>query len=171
MDFFARSKDLIAIAIAAIAVILSLVTVLVQRRQQRQQAFQQIHDVLMTTEHQRGRWLMWEIAGAGRLPDQGSADYYLINRTLGMLDLLAHYARHGVVPRRWVLERWHHPLQQMAAAVALLVDERVAVAHWRPWPHLDWLIRAAATYRSSEGCCLPATLPPRKSGAPNAPPG
>ncbi|MEV6637999.1 hypothetical protein AB0M54_45485 [Actinoplanes sp. NPDC051470] len=168
MDFFARSKDLIAIALAVIAIILSLVTVMVQRRQQRQHAFQQIHDVLMTPEHQRGRWLMWDIAGAGRLPDQGSADYYLINRTLGMLDLLAHYARKGVVSRRWVLERWHHPLQQMAAAVTLLVDERVAVAHWRPWPQLDWLIRAAATYRSSQGCCLPVSLPPQKSDASNA---
>jgi hypothetical protein len=170
MDFFARSKDLIAIAIAVIAVILTLVTVLVQRRQQRQHAFQQIHDVLMTPEHQRGRWLMWDIAKAGRLPDQGSPDYYLINRTLGMLDLLAFYARRGVVPRRWVLERWHHPLQQMAAAVALLVDERVAVARWKPWPQLDWLIREAATYRSSDGCCLQEPLPPPQSHAPTAPP-
>jgi hypothetical protein len=169
MDFFARSKDLIAIAIAVIAVALSLVTVLVQRRQQRQHAFQQIHDVLMTPEHQRGRWLMWDIADIGRLPGQGSPDYYLINRTLGMLDLLAHYARRGVVPRQWVLERWHHPLQQMATAVTLLVDERVAVAGWRPWPQLDWLIRAAATYRSSEGCCLPAPPPPQKPKAPTAP--
>jgi hypothetical protein len=171
MDFFARSKDLIAIAIAAIAVILSLVTVLIQRRQQRHHAFQQIHDVLMTSEHQRGRWLMWDIADAGHLPDQGSPDYYLINRTLGMLDLLAHYTQRGVVPRGWVLERWHHPLQQMAAAVTLLVDERIAVGGWRPWPQLDWLIREAANYRSSEGCCLPAPPSPRKSGAPTAPSG
>jgi hypothetical protein len=47
----------------------------------------------------------------------------------------------------------------------LLVDERVAVAGWRPWPQLDWLIRAAATYRSSEGCCLPAPPPPQKPNA------
>lgn len=169
MDFFARSKDLIAIAIAVVAVILSLITVLVQRRQQRQHAFQQIHDVLMTPEHQRGRWLMWDIAEAGSLPDQGSPDYYLINRTLGMLDLLAFYARRGVVPRRWVLERWHHPLQQMAAAVTVLVEERIAVAGWRPWPHLNWLILEATSYRSSEGCCLPAPLTPRQSGAPTEP--
>jgi hypothetical protein len=114
MDWFGRSKDLIAIAIAVIAVILSLVTVLVQRRQQRQHAFQQIHDTLMAPEHQRGRWLMWEIEEAGRLPDEGSPDYYLINRTMGMLDLLALYTRRGVVPWRWVLEVWHHPLEQMA---------------------------------------------------------
>jgi hypothetical protein len=170
MDFFARSKDLLAIGIAVVAVILSVVTVLIQRRQQREHAFQQIHEILMTPEHQHGRWLMWTIAESGRLPDQGSPDYYLINRTLGMLDLLAQYAREGVVPRRWVLERWHHPLQQMAVAVRLLVDERVAVARWRPWPDLGWLIRETATYRSSLGCCLPAEPPP-KAKVPIAPPG
>jgi len=170
MDFFARSKDLIAIVIAIVAVVLTLVTVLAQRRQQRRNAFQQIHDVLMEQEHQRGRWMMWEIAGTGRLPAQDTPDYYLINRTLGMLDLLAHYTRRGVIPRRWVLERWHHPLQRMAAAVTLLADERVAVANWRPWTELDWLIRAAATYHSSQGCCLPAR-PPQKPSAPAAPSG
>src|SRR5688500_11153438 len=141
MEWFSRSKDLIAIAVAVIALAVSLATVLIQRRQQRRHAFQQLHEVLMTPEHQRGRWLMWDIAAAGRLPDAGSADYYLINRTLGMLNLLAVYTKSGVVPRRWVLEIWHHPLQQMTGAVTLLVDERIAAANWRPWPQLDWLIR------------------------------
>lgn len=168
MEWFARSKDVIAIAVAVIAVGLSLATVLIQRRQQRRHAFQQIHDVLMTPEHQRGRWLMWDIADVGRLPATGSADYYLVNRTLGMLDLLAIYARNGVVPRRWVLEIWHHPLQQMATAVTLLVDDRVAVANWRPWPQLGWLIQQAIDYHSDEGCCLPSRLPASPPAAPPA---
>jgi len=161
MDWFVRSKDLIAIMVAVIAVLLSLVTVLVQRRQQRHHAFQQLHDVLMTAEHQRGRWMMWDIADTGRLPDAASPDYYLINRTLGMLNLLAIYTKNGVVPRVWVLEIWHHPLQQMAAAVRLLADERLAVGNWRPWPQLDWLIGQAQAYRSSEGCCVPERPAPR----------
>jgi hypothetical protein len=159
MDSFERSKDLIAITIAVIAIVLSLITVLIQRRQQQRHALQQLHDTLMTPEHQRGRWLMWDIAGTGRLPDQNSADYFLINRTLGTLNLLALYTQRGVIPRRWVLEMWHHPLQQMAAAVTLLVDDRVAVAQWRPWPQLDRLIRQAQTYRSSQGCCLADAQP------------
>jgi hypothetical protein len=167
MDWFEGSKELIGITIAAIAVVLSLVTVLIQRRQQQHHAFQQIHDVLMTSEHQRGRWLMWDVADTGALPDQGSPDYYLLNRTLGMLNLLALYARRGVVPRRWVLEVWHHPLQKMDVAVTLLVDERIAVAGWRPWPQLEWLIRQAATYRSSDGCCLPVA-PPTSGTSPDS---
>jgi hypothetical protein len=62
MDWIGRSKELISIAIATAAVVLTLLTVLIQRRQQRHHAFQQIHDVLMTPEHQRGRWLMWDVA-------------------------------------------------------------------------------------------------------------
>ena len=170
MDSFERTRDLIGIAIAAIAIILSLVTVLIQRRQQRHHAFQQIHDVLMTPEHQRGRWLMWDIARAGRLPDEGSPDYYLINRTLGMLNLLALYSQHGVIPRRWVLEVWHHPLQQMAPAVTLLVNDRITAANWRPWPQLDRLIQQAATYRSPEGCCQTPSPPPPPAPRSGVPP-
>jgi hypothetical protein len=163
MDWLDRSKEFIAIAIATLAVILSLATILIQRRQQRHYAFQQIHDVLMMPEHQRGRWLMWDVARSGHLPDKDSPDYYLINRTLGMLDLLALYTRQGVVPRRWVLEVWHHPLQQMDIAVTLLVQERITVGGWRPWPQLHRLIRQAATYRSSEGCCLPPPQQPSRT--------
>lgn len=162
MEWLSRSKDVIAVVVAVIAVALSLVTVLSQRRQQQRHAFAQIHELLMNPEHQRGRWLMWEIATAGRLPPAGSPDYYLINRALGVLNLLAMYAMNGVVPRRWVLEVWHHPIQQMADAVTLLVDDRVAAANWRPWPQLDWLIRQAVDYRSGAGCCLP----PRPPAAP-----
>ena len=168
MEWISRSKDVIAIAVAVTAVGLSLAAVLIQRRQQRRHAFQQIHEVLMTPEHQRGRWLMWEIAGAGQLPAAGSADYYLINRTLGVLNLLAIYVKNGVVPRQWVLEVWHHPLQQMADAVTMLADDRVAVANWRPWPQLDWLIGQTIDYRSEEGCCLPP--PPTAALPPGAPP-
>src|SRR5437773_461077 len=93
MDGFERFTGLMGLLVAVIAVVLSLIAVLVQRRQQRHTAFQQIQDVLMTADHQRGRWLMWDVAATGRLPDVGSAEYYLINRALGMLNLLALYVQ------------------------------------------------------------------------------
>jgi hypothetical protein len=166
MEWFDWLTGLTGIVIAVIAVVLSLIAVLVQRRHQRHTTFQQIHDVLMTAEHQRGRWLMWDVVATGRLPDVGSPDYYLINRALGMLNLLALYTQQGLVPRQWVLELWHHPLTQMDAAVTLLMRERVAIAGWRPWPQLDRLIREAVTYRSTEGCCLATPEPPPPAPAP-----
>jgi hypothetical protein len=163
MAWLDRFTGLVGIVIAVIAVMLSLLAVLLQRRQQRHTAFQQIQDVLMTADHQRGRWLLWDAAATGKLPEIGSSDYYLINRALGMLNLLALYTQQGLVPRRWVLELWHHPLAQMDSAVSLMMRERVAVAGWRPWPQLDRLIREAAGYRSTEGCCVEPPGPPESS--------
>jgi hypothetical protein len=40
----------------------------------------------MAPEHQRGRWMLWEIAKSGQFPPTDSDDFYLINRTLGTLD-------------------------------------------------------------------------------------
>ena len=47
------------------------------------------------------------------LPEQLSPEFYLLNRTLGIYDTLAMYVRRRVVPRRWVLDMWHHPLAGM----------------------------------------------------------
>jgi len=174
MDWFERSKDLIGITIALIAVVLSVVTVLIQRAQQRHHAFQQIHETLMTPEHQRGRWMMWDIAVTGRFPPVGSDDFYLINRALGTLDNLGMYAWRGVVPRRWVFEVWHHPIQAMEKAVVELMDRRATDLGWRPWPHLSWLVGELHGYRSPDlPCCLappPALSPPPPLPPPAPPP-
>ena len=77
-------------AIATVAVLLSLFTVVIQKRQQQRDAFRQIQDVLMSPELQRGRWLIIEISQGRRgLPEQLSPEFYALNRTLGMYDTLA----------------------------------------------------------------------------------
>jgi hypothetical protein len=47
---------------------------------------------------------VWDVAATGKLPDADSSDYYLVNRALGMLNLLALYTEQGLVPRQWVLD-------------------------------------------------------------------
>jgi hypothetical protein len=65
MSWFGEPKDLIAIVIATLAVILSLVTVLIQKQQQQRDAYRQIYDVLMSPELHRGRWMIVDI-GKGK---------------------------------------------------------------------------------------------------------
>jgi hypothetical protein len=160
MDWFERTKDLIGITIALLAVLLSVATVLTQRAQQRHHAFQQIHEALMAPEHQRGRWMLWEIAKSGQFPPTDSDDFYLINRTLGTLDNLSLYVQRGVVPRQWVVDVWHHPLQSMEKAVLTLMDQRAAALGWRPWPHLSRFLAEVHDYRSPDLPCCQFTLPP-----------
>lgn len=96
---FDRFKDLITITIAAVAVVLSLVTVIVQKRQQQRDAYRHIQDVPMSADLQRGRWMIIEISlGKLAIPQQFSPEFYLLNRTLGMYDTLAMYVRRRVVP-------------------------------------------------------------------------
>lgn len=108
---------------------------------------------------QRGRWMIIEISPGKRdIPEQFSAEFYLLNRTCGLCDTLAMYIRRGVVPRRWVLDMWHHQLAGMRP-----VARQLALRHlenglgWTPWPELWSLVDEAARYRTSLVCC---TAPP-----------
>ena len=91
------STDLLSLTIATLAVVLSLITVVLQRWQQQREAYRGIYDVLMSEQLQRGRWLISEISRPGDLPKDRSADFYLIYRTLGWFDTLAMYHRRRLV--------------------------------------------------------------------------
>ena len=159
MHAFDRIKDLLAIVIAAIAVMLSLVAVLVQRRQQQRDAYRQIHDVLMSVDLQRGRWAIIQISlHEMPVPSEFSAEFYLLNRTLGVYDTLAMYAHHHVIPEKWVLDTWHHPLAAMKAGAEQLARRHQEIGfRWVPWPYLWDLLVKAENYRSSLACCTLST--------------
>jgi len=52
------STDLLSLLVATLAVVLSLITVALQRRQQRREAYRGIYEILMSEQLQRGRWLI-----------------------------------------------------------------------------------------------------------------
>ena len=109
MDWFEQFKDVLGVALA---IGLSFLTVILQRRQQQRDAYRQIYETLMSDSLHRGRWMINEVGQKGVLPDDPD-DLRLIYRTLGTFDNLAMYVQHGVVPRAWVMEVWHHPLREL----------------------------------------------------------
>src|SRR5215469_14972133 len=112
MNWFQTSKDLIAITIAALAVVVSLVTVILQRRQEQRAAYREIYTTLMSEDLHRGRRLVNEISKTRVIP-KDELDFRLIYRTLGVFDNMAMFARQKAVPLKWVLERvrrQHHGL-------------------------------------------------------------
>jgi hypothetical protein len=137
MNWFGEPKDLIAIVIATLAVILSLVTVLIQKRQQQRDAYRQIYDILMSPELHRGRWMIVDVSKGKRpMPEPDSPEFFLIYRTLGVFDALATYTRHRIVPRRLVLKVWRHPLLDMREGAEVI---RLRHTDWKPWEDLWWL--------------------------------
>jgi hypothetical protein len=79
-------------------VALSLITAVLQRGQQRREAYRGIYEILMSEQLQRGRWLIGEISRPEDLPEDRSPDSYLIYRTLGWFDTLAMYHQRCVIP-------------------------------------------------------------------------
>jgi len=159
MNWFQASKDLLAIAIAALAVVVSLVTVILQRRQQQRQAYREIYSALMSEDLHRGRRLINGITEANGIPKDGP-DSLLIFRTLGLFNNLAMYGRLRVVPRKWVLDVWHHPLREMERGADIIRRETAGKYEERggalsPWPQLWTLFGIAEIYRSRFACCRP----------------
>ena len=153
------STDLLSLIIATLAVGLSLTTVVLQRRQQQNEAYRGIYEVLMSEQLQRGRWLVSEISEPGDLPKDRSPDFYLIYRTLGWFDTLAMYHQRRVVPRRWVIEVWHHSLRDISTGAKVMLNDRLERDQdCAPWQHLWPLLDDAAHYQSRGLCCRPQDL-------------
>jgi hypothetical protein len=165
IDWLSRSKDVVATITATLAIILTLVTVILQRGQHNRQGYREIYNTLMSEDLHKGRWLINTIDDESKyenaLKEPGGRA--LIYRTLGIFDNLALYARKRIVPRRWVLRIWHHPLKQMEPSVKIIwmvdrkgknrEEERKAGRTLSPWPDLQWLFRKADAYVSMLPCC------------------
>jgi hypothetical protein len=154
MNWFQSSKDLIAIIIAAVAVVVSLVTVILQRRQGQRAAYREIYTTLMSEDLHRGRWLINEISKTHVIP-KDEKDVGLIYRTLGVFDNMAMFAHQRVVPLRWVLEVWHHPLRNMHDGADIIRQNVQVSPRASSWPELWILFERAQTYHSPLPCCPP----------------
>jgi len=157
MSWIQSWKDLIAIGIATLAVGVSLVTVMSQRRQEQRAAYREIYTALMSDDLHQGRWMIRKISKPGDIP-KDEQDVRLIYRTLGVFDNMAMFARHKVIPLKWVLELWHHPLNEMREGVGTIRkyakgNKKTSAAE--PWPQLWILLDKAEAYRSTLPCCPP----------------
>lgn len=154
MAWFANNKDLVGIALALAAVIVSLITILLSRRQQQLSSFLQIQDVMLGEDLQHGRRLIYRAASGSPVPAPDTADLHTVARALAVFNLLGSYVRWGMVPRRWVLDFWHTRLRSLRSGYEAVVSERVSWSEGRPpWPDLLDLMDRADKYNCRRSCC------------------
>ena len=161
MNWFEQIKDVLGIALATLAIALSLLTVVLQWRQHQRDAYRQMYETLMSEDLHRGRWLITEISATTAMPENAE-DVRLVFRTLGTFDTLAMYLRHRVVPRRWVMDVWHHPLREMRSGAEIVRAHRIHTQTQAPvvrWPQLWHLFDQAETYDTDLACCHPLGSP------------
>jgi hypothetical protein len=169
MTWFDKIKDLLGVSVALLAVVLSLITTVMQRKERQRAAYREIYTVLMSEDLHRGRWIISKISSPDEIPVDGP-EQLLVYRTLGVFDNLAMFVRHGVVPREWVLDVWHHPLRDMRTSADLIRDQHELNTGLRPWPELWSLFAQLDEYHSKLSCCVdqsrPPAAPPRRPDPP-----
>lgn len=153
--WFAEYKDLLTAVVAVCGVGLALYAALTNRAQRRRDALYRIHDLLISTDQQRGRRLLFEAARTSRFPDLDSDEYATINRAIATLDAVGLYVRRRIVPRRWLLDIWHHPLADIRPAAYAFIAYRRSVTNtgWRGGHGLEDLLDQASRYRTRHACC------------------
>lgn len=155
MRWFSDNKDLVGIALAFVAIVVSLVTVLISRRQQQANNFLAVQELMLTPELQRGRILLYRAGITGEVPSTESADYYLMVRALAVFDLMGSYVRRGIIKRRWVLEYWHPRLQSLRPGYEAMHLDRQEAYPYRVHdrPDLLELMERAERYVCHRVCC------------------
>lgn len=161
MIWFSNNKDVITAAIALLALVVSLVTVYLGGKQQQREAYREMYGTLMSDDLHRGRWMIYKIKSSSDIPPE-DPDYRLVLRTLGVFDNLAMFVDKRVIPEKWALDVWHHPLQGMRKGAEVLREaNRNSLQPGLPWPQLWTLFDKAETYRSNLACCTGGASPRR----------
>ncbi len=153
--WFTEYKDLLTVGVAVLGVGLALYGVLTNRGQRRRDALYRVHDLLTSTDQQRGRRLLFEAARTGQFPDLDSDEYATMNRAIATLDAVGLYVRRRIVPRRWLLDIWHHPFADIRPAAYAFIAYRRSVNNtgWRGGQGLEDLLDQASRYRTRRACC------------------
>lgn len=154
VSWVSANKDLLSVVLALIAISLTLFTVVLSRRQRRQEIFLRMHDLLTSPEMQEGRRNLYISSRSGQYPEEDSEEYRQMNRALSTLDTLGMYIRRRIVSEDWILYSWHRSLRDVSVAARGFADRRNSRHRWYPWPDLWFLLDLAQKYECKRICCV-----------------
>ncbi|MGZ8771690.1 MAG: DUF4760 domain-containing protein [Aeromicrobium sp.] len=156
-SWLGQNTDLVALFLAVVGLLVSLLTVWISVQQARLSAYTRIHEMLISPETAKGRRILFQTYGK-TLPAPGDDAWDAINQSLAMYDTLGVYVRRKIVSERLVLSAWFHPLCAIHEPAQAWVDHRARHNVRNPWPSLTWLLDRAERYHAKQGCCqdLPA---------------
>lgn len=172
MGWFAENRDLVGIVLALAAVVVSLSTVLISRRQQQASNFVALQELLLAPDLQRARINIYELRQTGSvLPLANSPEYYDMVRAFAALDLMGLYARRRIVRQSWVMDYWHSRLPVLRAGYELMHGDQSDGYPWRvrERPDLLNLIERAESVTCRRECCEPSMRPPPRPWGPRVP--
>jgi hypothetical protein len=138
--------------IAALALLLSIVSLVVGRRADKVQRFAAIQEVLIGAEAQKGRRLLyereaagtWEHANIDDMKNNQTKDWESVTHSLALLALLAFMREQGWVPKRPVMAIWSDALRRLQKPAKKYIDYRNREEGPSQWPYLERMMESAS---------------------------
>ena len=148
VEWVAHNKDLLALLISLLALLVGLATtviaLLAARRQAQRDTYARMHETLVAPSVAQGRRKLFVGYREGRFPTFSEPGWDEINQALALYDTLGTYYHRQLVPQDLLLAAWHHPLKAVTQPAKAFVAHRQALDIRQPWPMLDELLEAAA---------------------------
>ena len=165
-DPLSSYTSLLSLFISAIAISLTLYTVIQSRNERRADTYFKVQEFLMQPDVHEGRVILYAANSTGDLPAHDAEQMAKVYRALAAMNTTASLAYRGAVPIVWVLDFWHHNLREMQPGYELAVKSRES---WRPmpWPDLKRFISDAQNYQ----CPACSILSRQSSSKTTRPPG
>lgn len=146
VQWLTANKDLAALVISLLALVVGLITVLIAVRQARLATYARMHEALVQPDVARGRKLLFLCHKSGSFPDVGETSWDEVNQALALYDTLGTYVRRRLVPRGLVLAAWHHQLLAIREPAEQFASHRRRLNIKQPWVGLDYLFGKAERY-------------------------
>lgn len=132
----------IAIAISALALMISFITLLDRRRNDRRDLFLGMHERLIELELRHGREVLAVSVTSAQsvveLHSYQNNDYELACKALSMLDVAALYVERGYISRSLFVEEWGSVYSSLKGNVEWFIEGRELIDRehltWT-WPH------------------------------------
>ncbi|MCX4983470.1 hypothetical protein [Streptomyces sp. NBC_00572] len=144
MDWIALGSMLAA----ASAFTLSIIALLVSRKQEKRILFLSLNERLMQPELQEGRTLLREsiesTSDAENVYALNKNQHWSISRAVAMFDLLGLYVKHGYIKKDLALEEWGKTLTlSYEGHGEHFVRAREEALGWSPYPHFKYIAEMA----------------------------
>jgi len=143
------------IAFSVVALGFSIYVFIDSRRRDRRDVFLKIHELLISNDLQRGRYLLFQRvtdeASVQKLSDQ---EYRDVNRALATYETLGLYLENGYVSKRDVMDIWAEAICRAWHVGQPFIAHRERNHGYRPWPHFEALARAAEANLASRGVAM-----------------
>lgn len=169
-------KDWIAVSLAALALLVSLIvagyTIRAERKMAQMATYERLHEQLVSPQTATGRRAIFLHSPTSAFPTPCSAGHQnacdcghdpdlwdVMNQAVAWYDTLGTYYRQRQVPRKVVLRAWYHPLIAIRPHIYRFLDHRVRQGIEQPWDSLQSLLELTLWYRCTCRTCTAGHRP------------